>query len=257
MPRFFVNADQIENGVVTLLGDDAHHLSRSLRMAVGEAVTVCNGEGLDYHCRLTAFLPDRVLAEIVEQAPTETEPPYRATVWQGLPKGDKLDSIIQKAVECGASEIGLFESERCIVRIKDGERDKKTERRSRIAQEAAKQSGRGCIPRVLPPCSFEKAVDLACQADLPLFCYEEERAGSLREAVEGFANERDWQSQAARPTISIMVGSEGGFSPSEAAYAKQKGMISVGLGKRILRTETAAAFALGCLVYGLELTPKK
>ena len=100
MPRFFVDVNQISDGEVTLIGDDAHHVSRSLRMAAGERITVCDGNGTEYRCELIDFLPDRVCGRILEQCPSETEPPYRATVWQALPKGEKLDSIIQKSVEC-------------------------------------------------------------------------------------------------------------------------------------------------------------
>ena len=255
MPRFFVNADQIEENTVVLLGDDAHHVSRSLRMAAGETVTVCDGTGPEYLCRLTAFLSDRVCAEIIERKPSDAEPPYLATVWQALPKGEKLDSIIQKSVECGASGIALFESERCIVRIKDGEKDKKTDRRNRIALEAAKQCGRGTVPRVESPVSFAEAIGQASRAELPLFCYEGEGTRSLHAVLDEFRKTSD--ATAHRPTVSVMVGSEGGFSEKEARAAEAAGMIPVNLGKRILRTETAAAFVLGCLVYELELPEER
>ena len=166
MPRFFVDVNQIGDGEVTLIGDDAHHISRSLRMAAGEEITVCDGNGTEYQCRLTSFLPDHVVAQILDRRETDTEPPYRAEVWQALPKGEKLDSIIQKSVECGAWRISLFESERCIVRVKDGDRDKKGDRRNRIALEAAKQCGRGVIPRVESPVSFGEAIRRAAGARL-------------------------------------------------------------------------------------------
>ena len=252
MPRFFVDIENITEKSVTFTGDDAHHISRSLRMAAGETVTVSDGEGMEYLCRLTDFLPDRVCAEILESYPCKTEPPFIATVWQALPKGEKTDSIIQKSVECGASEICLFESERCIVRIKDGEKDKKTERRQRIALEAAKQCGRGIVPAVLPPVRFEEAVKRAAEAELALFCYEGGGTQPLRAVLRDFLQARG-DGAAERPRISLMVGSEGGFSKAEAERAKVAGMIPVGLGARILRTETAAAFVLGCLVYETEL----
>lgn len=251
MPRFFVDVKQISDGEVTLTGDDAHHISRSLRMAVGEQITVCDGNGMEYRCELTDFLPNRVCGRILEQCPSETEPPYRATVWQALPKGEKLDSIIQKSVECGAVEISLFESERCIVRMKDGDRDRKGDRRNRIALEAAKQCGRGIVPRVNVPVTFAEAVKEAAKADLALFCYEGEGTQPLPEAVRSFCESLP---MGAIPNISVMVGSEGGFSKSEAERAEACGMKLVGLGKRILRTETAAAFVLGCLSYELELS---
>ena len=249
MPRFFVDVNQIEDGWVTLTGDDAHHISRSLRMAAGERITVCDGNGTEYQCELTDFLPDHVRARVLESGETLTEPPYRVTVWQALPKGEKLDSIIQKSVECGACGIALFESERCIVRMKDG--DRKGDRRNRIALEAAKQCGRGMIPKVEPPVSFIQAIREASKADLAIFCYEGAGTETLPRILKRFCGE----SRGERiPTISVMVGSEGGFSKAEAEQARAAGMYLTGLGKRILRTETAAAFVLGCLSYEMELS---
>lgn len=250
MPRFFVRAQQIGDGTVTILGDDAHHISRSLRMAAGESVTVSDMQRNEYECILTDFLPDRVLARVISVHPSDTEPPYLAHVLQALPKGDKLDSVIQKAVECGASEITTFESERCIVRLKGENEEKKVERRRRIALEAAKQSGRGIVPTVNPSVSFAEAIRRAGEADIALFCYE----GDGTEPLPRVLRRRLAKLPAdVPPTVSIVIGSEGGFSLAEAEEARRAGLCPVGLGKRILRTETAAAFALSCLVYELEL----
>ena len=250
MPRFFVRADQVQNDTVTILGDDAHHISRSLRMAVGERITVSDMQKNEYLCELCEFLPDRVLARVLEKGKNDTEPPYYAHVLQALPKGDKLDSVIQKAVECGASEITTFESERCIVRAKGENEGKKVDRRQRIALEAAKQSGRGILPTVNPTVSFRDALALCGESDLALFCYEGDGTLPLPTVLRDFRREHAGKEDAR---ILVMVGSEGGFSLDEAAHAKAAGWIPVGLGKRILRTETAASFALSCLVYELEM----
>ena len=249
MPRFFIRANQIEDGVVTLLGDDAHHISRSLRMAAGEFITVCDMQKNEYECELTDFLPDRVLAKILETRKSDTEPPYYAQVFQALPKGDKLDSVIQKAVECGASEITTFESERCIVRAKGENESKKVERRQRIALEAAKQSGRGIVPTINPTISFSQMCSLAAEADIALFCYEGDGTEPLPTALKKAMTKIDKEN----PTIAIIIGSEGGFSLAEAKKICSMGILPVGLGKRILRTETASGFALACLVYALEM----
>lgn len=249
MPRFFVDSGQIENGVVTLVGEDAHHVSRSLRMAVGETVEVCDGAGNDYTCRLTAFLPDRVLGEVLSCVPSASEPPYTVCVYQALPKGDKLDEVIQKSVECGATELMPFESSRCVVRIGDGKKDRdRTERRNRIALTAAKQCGRGRLPCVLPAVPFDLAVARAAQADLALFCYEGAGTQPLGDVLNAIP-----QGTLVR-SVSVMVGSEGGFSAEEAEAARAAGMLPVGLGPRILRTETAAPFVLACLACKWELT---
>ena len=251
MPRFFVRAGQIENGTVTVTGDDAHHISRSLRMAVGERITVSDMQRYEYECELTDFLPDRVIARVLTSRKCDTEPPYLAHVFQALPKGDKLDSVIQKAVECGAAELTTFESERCIVRAKGDNEEKKVERRARIALEAAKQSGRGIVPTVHPTLSFAVALKAAADADLALFCYEGDGTRLLPEVLKEFRLSNNGKEDAR---ISLMVGSEGGFSLAEAEAARAAGLIPVNLGKRILRTETAASFALSCLVYELEMS---
>ena len=251
MPRFFVRKEQIENGVVTLLGDDAHHVSRSLRMGVGERITVCDMQKLEYECELFEFLPDRVRANVLSVAKSDTEPPYTVHVYQALPKGDKLDSVIQKAVECGAAAITTFESERCITRAKDQNESKKLERRRKIALEAAKQCGRGIVPEVHATINFLDAIRQAAQADIPLFCYEGDGTISLASVLK---NCRKTLSDGRIPTVSIVVGSEGGFSLAEVERAVALGLHPVGLGKRILRTETAASFVLSCLVYEMELS---
>ncbi len=250
MPRFFVDPEQISDATVTVTGDDAYHISRALRMATGEEITVTDGRGTDYRCRLEGFFSDRVTARVLETGPSLTEPPYVAHVYQALPKGEKLDSILQKAVECGASAVTTFESARCIVRLKGENEGKKLERRTRIAREAAKQSGRGILPVIHPTCDFKTALVQASQAELPLFCYEGEQTATLASAVAAF---RSAHEGAVPKTVSVMIGSEGGFSPEEAEAAVRAGMLPVGLGRRILRTETAASFVLACLVYEFEM----
>ncbi len=251
MPRFFIRAQQVSNGEVTLYGDDAHHISRSLRMAAGEHITVCDMQGMEYDCELTEFLPDSVKATVFCAKQSDTEPNYRVILYQALPKGDKLDSIIQKAVECGVSEIYTFESERCVAKVKDGAEEKKVERRARIALEAAKQCGRGIVPKVHPTVSYAEMLKLAGEAQIPLFCYEGDGTEALPRVLRRARKEAK---QGSLPTVSIVVGSEGGFSLEEARRAKEAGLCQIGLGKRILRTETAASFVLACLVYELELT---
>ncbi len=252
MPRFFVRKDQIENGRVTLLGDDAHHISRSLRMAVGESITVCDMQKYEYECVLADFLPDRVIADVISERKCDTEPPYRAELYQALPKGDKLDTVIQKAVECGVSSITTFMSERCIAKEK-GDEENKLRRRAKIALEAAKQSGRGIIPEINPTVSFSETLKMASKADIKLFCYEGDGTRSMREILTEAKANLDLENGDSNPMVSIIVGSEGGFSLSEVERAKEAGFIPVGLGKRILRTETAPLFVLSCLCYELEL----
>ncbi len=251
MPRFFVTKDQIDSGRVTVTGDDAHHISRSLRMAVGELITVCDMQKNEYFCILEDFSDGKVIARIESERKSDTEPPFTAHLYQALPKGDKLDSIIQKSVECGVCSITTFTSERCIAK-ENGTEPKKFQRRERIALEAAKQSGRGIIPKVLPTVSFKQAVSSALDADIALFCYEGDGTQPLRTVLQEKHAEL-LKKENGTPSISLMIGSEGGFSQAEAEYAVQKGLIPIGLGSRILRTETASCFVLGCMVYEFEL----
>ncbi len=248
MPRFFIEPSQIgtrENGERTVLifGEDAVHITKSLRMKPGEAVTVCDGGGREYFCRVEKTGETVTLCVESERA-SLSEPPYRATVYQALVKGDKFDTVVQKAVECGAARVVPFISERCIVRLDKKDAAKKAVRWQKIAEEAAKQCGRGMIPEVCGLLTYKEAVAEASGADIPLFCYEDEGNKTLKGVLEGTGKS---------DTVSVMIGSEGGFSPAEASFAKENGMISVGLGKRILRTETASSFVLSCLSYCFEL----
>lgn len=251
MPRFFIRQDQIDGDTITLLGDDAHHIARSLRMAVGQGVTVCDMQGNQYDCRIDGFEEDKkVYVSILSSSRSETEPRCRITLYQALPKGDKLDTVIQKAVECGVCEIVPFESDRCVVKVKADAEGRKTERRRRIAEEAAKQCGRSIVPNVSETVSFDRMLELARGSDVCLFCYEGDGTVPLGRLLrENMVQKEDGD----LPSISVIIGSEGGFSVSEAQRAVECGMLPTGLGKRILRTETAPIFVLSCLVMATEL----
>ncbi len=219
-------------------------------MAAGEYIVVWDMQSVEYECCLEEFLPDKVIARIESQRKYDTEPPYTAFLYQALPKGDKLDSVIQKSVESGVYEIVTFMSERCIAKEKVTE-EKKLERRNRIAFEAAKQSRRGIIPEVRPTVTFDEMLSEASRCDICIFCYEGEGTSSLKEVLQ--EKRAELCTLDRKPTISLVIGSEGGFSLSEVERAQAAGLIPVGLGKRILRTETAPGFALGCIVYEFEL----
>lgn len=246
MPRFFIRQNQVNGDRITLCGDDAHHIARSLRMAVGDGLTVCDMQGKEYMCTIESFDDDKnVFLSVLSVKEADNEPPLKIRLFQALPKGDKLDTIIQKAVECGVSEIIPFESERCVARVKADAEARKTERRQRIAEEAAKQCGRSVLPCVSPTVSFFEMIKLALEDELCLFCYEGDGTDTL-----GSVLKRELPNVSS---VSVIIGSEGGFSISEADRIKDCGAVAVGLGKRILRTETASGFVLACLVYATEL----
>lgn len=255
MPRFFVQPQSISGADVTLRGDDAHHIAYSLRLAAGEHITVCDGTNI-YDCELTGFSPDKsdpwVTARVVDTLHGDTEPPYTVRLYQALPKGDKLDSIIQKAVECGVSAVIPFESSRCIAKAKADAEERKTVRRNRIAEEAAKQCGRGILPAVRPTVSYTQMLEEAMRSDLALFCYEAEGTKPLGRVLQSLLPTLTEKGKGL--IISVIIGSEGGFSPEEAAQAAACGCRMIGLGKRILRCETAPIFVLSCLSYQFELS---
>ena len=246
MPRFFIRQNQIEesNGVktVNITGDDAHHISRALRMAAGETVEVCDMQKNLYLCELNGFFEGRVTARVVSEGKADTEPPYNLRLYQALAKGDKMETIIQKSIECGACEIVPFSSERCVVKLDKKDEGKKIDRWQKIAESAAKQSGRGIVPTVKAVLSFKEL--LSSIDGTVLFCYEGEDTVSIKDALKKTKIQGD---------VSVIIGSEGGFSQKEAEQLKEAGAVSVSLGKRILRCETAPTFALACIAYELEL----
>ena len=245
MPRFFVDRSNISEFSVTIFGDDARHIARSLRMAVGDEVTVSDGEGTEYLARLTKIRDEECVMDIISSMRSTSEPNSKITLYMAYPKSDKLETVIQKAVELGACAIVPFESSRCIKKPKQDKAKEKTERLGRIALEAAKQCGRSVIPKVELPMTFSEMLSSASQSDLVLFCYEGSGTRSLKEILDSFLD--------APESISVIVGSEGGFSEAEAAEAKERGFEMANLGPRILRCETAPDYCLSAISYKFEL----
>ncbi len=244
MPRFFVSPSAVSHGTVTVCGKDAFHIARSLRMAVGDMIEISDGEGTEYTCRLTRIRDDECVMEITDTYKSSCESPVRITLFMALPKGDKLETVVQKSVELGAAAIVPFESERCIKKAAPDKQERHTERLLRIAHEAAKQCGRGILPRVESCISFASMLSRLGEFDLVLFCYEGDGTTPLRRVLE---------SCEGVGTVAVIVGSEGGFSPAEAEKIRTKGAECVGLGPRILRCETAPDYVLSALSYRFEL----
>ena len=242
MPRFFVTKEAINEGVATISGNDAYHIGRSLRMAVGDEIYVSDGEGKEYLARLTRIRDDECLAEIIEEKDS-TEPSMNITLYMAYPKGDKLETVIQKAVELGATRIVPFESSRCIKRPKADKVARQGERLSKIAEEAAKQCGRCIVPEVSLPLSYSNMLEDAASAELKLICYEKESDLSIKALF----------SEKKPDSIAVIVGCEGGFSPEEIEEATSAGCHSVTLGKRILRCETAPSAVLSMILYQYEM----
>lgn len=242
MSRYFINSNQILNNSISIVGEDYQHLKKVLRAVKGDTITVCC-EGFDYTTVIKEIGNNYILSDIIEKVENETEPALKVTLFQGLPKADKMELIVQKCIELGVSEIVPVMTERSIVKIntvKDA--DAKVSRWQKIALEAAKQCNRGIIPVVAKPIRFAEAVEMSAHKDLSIIPYEKESTAGFR----GIASKCQDVKSAA-----IFIGPEGGFTEQEVELANARGIRKITLGPRILRTETAGMVALSLMMYEL------
>lgn len=246
MQRFFVEPHQIDEVAhqIHIIGTDVNHISNVLRMKQGEKVWISDGGQKEYRCAIEAFSADEVLLHIIYAQEPDYELPSRIYLFQGLPKADKMELIIQKAVELGAYEIIPVETKRCVVKLDGKKAAKKVERWQQIAESAAKQSKRMLIPNVHQVLSFKEALKYAESMDIRLIPYE--LAKGMQETKEILAAIEQGQS------IGIFIGPEGGFEEKEVEAAISEGAKPITLGKRILRTETAGLAILSVLMFQLE-----
>lgn len=247
MYQFFVEENQINthDKSVTIIGSDVNHIKNVLRMKIGEELNVSNGrDGKEYRCGITAFEEDRVVCELRFVKEDNVELPSRIYLFQGLPKADKMELIIQKAVELGVYRVIPMAAKRCVVKLDDKKAVSKITRWQGIAEAAAKQSKRAIVPEVTGVVTFKNAVELAKDMQVKLIPYElAEGMEKTRELFEQIKPGQD---------VAIFIGPEGGFEESEVRLAVENGIEPVTLGKRILRTETAGLTVLSWLVYLLE-----
>ena len=248
MTRLFIETiiDQA-TPVWEIEGNDARYLSDVLRMRVGEELILCDKEQNDHVCVIESIEKGHVAVSIKDRHRNTNEPKFQATVYQGLAKGERMDLSIQKSVELGVTRYVPTACSRSIVKMKPGSKDGKRDRWQTIALEAARQCGRGLVPSVEAPMELKDAISEAKEkCDVVLFPWEEEKEGNLGQVL----NQLDWEK---KPKIAIFIGPEGGFAEEEARMAEQAGAKLVTLGRRILRTETAAPAVLAMLVYRSEL----
>lgn len=244
MPRFFVGTDQISDKDIVITGTDVNHIRNVLRMTPGEEVTVSDGQGMDYFCRIAELTKEEVRLDIVDSWHSFVELPAKIYLFQGLPKADKMELIIQKAVELGVFSVVPVETRRCVVKLDEKKASKKTARWQQIAESAAKQSKRMLIPEVKNVMSWKQALDFAKKLDVILIPYE--LAKGMKETREIIGSICPGQS------VGIFIGPEGGFEEDEVKTAMEAGARPVTLGKRILRTETAGMTMLSILMFMLE-----
>ena len=244
MHHFFVTREQIQQDEIVITGPDVNHIRSVLRMRPGQQIRVSDGRQREYLCSLEQLEPDRVLARILSETEGETELPVRITLLQGLPKGDKMEWIIQKAVELGAVRIVPVSLKRCVVKLDAKKAEAKRRRWQAVAESAAKQSGRSVIPQVDPVMTLEEALRDAKALDFRLIPYECARGMEEARSVLG-------KIQKGRST-GVFIGPEGGFEKSEVEAAVEAGAHPISLGRRILRTETAGICILSVLMFRLE-----
>lgn len=244
MYQFFIEDGQISEKDVVIEGKDVNHIKNVLRMKCGERIRISSASGRNFFCEIAEISGELVRADIIEELLEDTELPNKIYLFQGLPKNDKMELIIQKAVELGVYEVIPVAMKNCVVKLDDKKAASKVSRWQEIAKSAAKQSKRSLIPQVETPMSYKLAIARAKECDVILVPYENERGmQATREVLSAIAPGQ---------SIAIFIGPEGGFDTAEVELAREAGAHLISLGNRILRTETAGLATLAMLIYQLE-----
>lgn len=244
MQHFFVTPEQVQDQYIYIEGSDVNHMKNVLRMHAGEEVQISDGNNLTYRCRVKGYEEGQAMLEILETCPVDTELASHIYLFQGLPKQDKMELIVQKAVELGAYQVIPVSTKRAVVKLDEKKAAKKIARWQQIAESAAKQAGRGFIPEVKPVMSYREALEYAGSLDVILIPYE---------LAEGMAGTKEIL-RRIQPgqSVGVFIGPEGGFEREEVDLAIEAGAKAITLGKRILRTETAGLTTLSILMFHLE-----
>lgn len=246
MQKFFIKESQKENNKIEIIGSDVKHITQVLRMQKGEKVQVCMQETLEnYIVTIEEIQKEKVIATIIEKLQTSVESNVKIDLYQGLPKADKMEYIIQKTIEIGIDKIIPVDMTRCVVKLEEKEAKKKVERWQKIAEAAAKQSKRDKIPQVEQKTKLKEVIKNMPKYDLFLVAYEEEKVHSLKQVLQKIKKKEDYK-------IGVLIGPEGGLALNEIELLKESGAIVVSLGKRILRTETAPISMVSNILYELE-----
>lgn len=247
MPRFFVKHNQIENENININGEDVKHIRNVLRKQIGDIIEICNQDnGVSYKCEIEKISEQTIITHIIEKLDNLDEM-IKIDVYQGLPKADKMELIIQKSVELGANSIIPVNMKRCIVKLDGKDEDKKIERWNKIAESAAKQCGRNSIPEVKKLINIKKICDSIPNYDQIIVAYENENKNTIKSELKALKEKNN------NLKIGIVIGPEGGFDEQEIEQLKKCGAKIVTLGKRILRTETVALNLLSIIMYEFSL----
>ena len=244
MPRFFVKTNQINNDNIDIIGEDVKHIKNVLRKQIGDKIEVCNQDtGDSYKCEIENFSEDEIKTNIIEKL-TNIQERVEVDIYQGLPKSDKMELIIQKSVELGANAIIPVNMKRCVVKLEGKDESKKIDRWQKIAESAAKQCGRSFIPEVKHLANVKDICNLINEYDAIIVAYENEKDNTLKSELKKLNSEN--------LKIGIVIGPEGGFEESDIKLLKESGAKIVTLGDRILRTETVALNVLSIIMYEFE-----
>lgn len=246
MPKFFITQNQINENEITLIGEDVKHIANVLRKDVGDKINICNiTTSENFLCQLEEIRKEEIKCSIIEKINSEAEPNTEITIFQGLPKAEKMELIIQKCTELGVKTFVPVEMERCVVKLDNKTASKKIERWQKIAETAAKQSGRDIIPKVENLINLQKICNLIEKYDIVLLAYENEQNYTLKEALKSIKNN-------ANLKIGIIIGPEGGIDIKEVEALEKAGVKTITLGKRILRTETVGIAMTSIILYELN-----
>ena len=249
MSKFFVRDEQIDNDIIKIQGQDVNHIKNVLRQKVGDEIIICNSDKENtYLCDITKMEKEIIECKIVRGL-EDFKSNIKVTIMQGLPKKDKMDLVIQKSVELGCYDIQPVDMERCIVKYEEKDKKKKIERWQKISEVAAKQCDRNFIPKVNEIKTLKSVCKILGEYDIVILAYEKEEKTKLKEVLKTI-KEKYGEKEIK---IAVIIGPEGGISPKEVEMIKENdNVITVTLGKRILRTETVALNVLSIIMYELD-----
>lgn len=246
MPKFFVKKDQIIEDKILIKDTDVNHIQNVLRMKIGDTLNICNiDNSINYFVSIEKLDKNEITCRIIEEIKSNSESNVEVHIYQGLPKADKMELIIQKSVELGVKEITPVEMKRCVVKLTDKDKAKKIERWNKIAEVAAKQSGRDIIPNINNVTDLKNIVENFSKYDIVLLCYENEKEVTLKSILKKY-------DKYTNIKIAVIIGPEGGIDVSEVKYMKDNGAEVITLGNRILRTETVGLSILSIIMYEFE-----
>lgn len=248
MPKFFVAGNQINNNKITIIGDDVNHIKNVLRQKSGDKITICDiSKEQDYLCEIDKIEEKSIDCNIIEKLENNTESNVKVTIFQGLPKADKMELVIQKSVELGVYDITPLQMKRCVVKLNEKDKLKKIQRWQKISEVAAKQCGRNIIPKINNIVNVKEVCNLCNEYDIVLIAYENEKENTLKKELK---NLKKLDKEEIK--VAVIIGPEGGIAPEEIEMFEENEAKIITLGNRILRTETVALSVLSIIMYELE-----